>query len=79
MGCSIEGPESLLVYEYLPNGSLDQVLFGQYFSSHALIDFLALWNSLYHAILVINAYQQRITSENQTKENLWLTHFDPSN
>lgn len=28
MGCSIEGPESLLVYEYVPNRSLDQILFG---------------------------------------------------
>lgn len=27
MGCSIEGPESLLVYEYVPNRSLDQILF----------------------------------------------------
>ncbi|KAK7389088.1 hypothetical protein VNO78_23920 [Psophocarpus tetragonolobus] len=28
-GCSFEGPESLLVYEFVPNGSLDQVLFSK--------------------------------------------------
>lgn len=28
LGCSIEGPESLLVYEFVPNMSLDQYLFG---------------------------------------------------
>ncbi|KAK7381410.1 hypothetical protein VNO78_34082 [Psophocarpus tetragonolobus] len=27
MGCSIEGPESLIVYEYLPNKNLDQFIF----------------------------------------------------
>ncbi|XP_043704023.1 cysteine-rich receptor-like protein kinase 42 [Telopea speciosissima] len=29
LGCSIEGPESLLVYEFVPNKSLDQYLFGK--------------------------------------------------
>lgn len=28
LGCSIEGPESLLVYEFVPRKSLDQYLFG---------------------------------------------------
>lgn len=28
LGASIEGPESLLVYEYVPNKSLDQFIFG---------------------------------------------------
>lgn len=30
LGCSITGPESLLVYEFVPNQSLHDYLFGWY-------------------------------------------------
>ncbi|KAK9117208.1 hypothetical protein Sjap_016155 [Stephania japonica] len=47
LGCSIEGPESLLVYEYVINRSLDQVLFDRS-SGHFLT-----WQQRYNIIVGI--------------------------
>lgn len=64
LGCSIEGPESLLVYEYVPKRSLDQFLFGNYnysliylllkrFSSLNLFTFRFFFLDLFSAVLLI--------------------------
>ncbi|XP_017245068.1 cysteine-rich receptor-like protein kinase 42 isoform X2 [Daucus carota subsp. sativus] len=45
LGCSIEGPESLLVYEYVPNKSLDQFLFDR--SSNSVLS----WKQRFDIIL----------------------------
>jgi hypothetical protein len=42
LGCGIEGEEKLLVYEFMPNRSLDFFIFGLFLSHHFLLTLLLL-------------------------------------
>ncbi|URE16153.1 serine threonine-protein kinase [Musa troglodytarum] len=46
LGCCIQGEERMLIYEYMPNGSLDSFLFGDHFISSPSHGILRLHSSL---------------------------------
>lgn len=50
LGCSITGPESLLVYEYVPNQSLHD-----YFSGNILF-YVMFWLRLYMLVYIISPF-----------------------
>lgn len=47
LGCCVEGPERMLVYEYVPNKSVDALLFGDSMDGRTLVD----WPTRYGIIL----------------------------
>ncbi|KAK6934354.1 Serine-threonine/tyrosine-protein kinase, catalytic domain [Dillenia turbinata] len=50
LGCCIQDEERILIYEYLPNGSLDSYIFGQHYATRAG---LLNWKKRYDIILGI--------------------------
>ncbi|KAF8037052.1 hypothetical protein BT93_B0080 [Corymbia citriodora subsp. variegata] len=69
MGCSIEGPESLLIYEYLPNRSLDLVLFVRGHPDKRIESFVAANNATH-----ILTWEERLHIITGTAEGLAYLH-----
>ena len=60
LGCSVDGPDKLLVYKYLPNKSLDQFLFGNFLISIKLFLLCSIFKCLellLFAVTMINLFE----------------------
>lgn len=76
LGCSCSGPESLLVYEFLPNKSLDRFIFGRYPTVSSIFQIEMYFCRSLTAADYLQTLLNNMTDSNKAKTLNWEKRYE---